>query len=362
MPGFSGPTSFAENNLVFSYDIGDINNCFRGKPTTNFINNPTSEGYSAYEFMQYADLAPIFNTYGLVPYSLSLDLRSTNTTSYSEILVYMQNGSSTKYAFVSQWVPVTTEFKRYKFEGLTPSISTPSDTAAMLAFYGVYGTGNNPVVKNVQVELGNIASPFVVGTRSTTQSMLNLTGANTINMSIMSFNSQGNPYFDGTDDYMYLSSGFANFTNGITLNVIAKFNSANGGWVRLFDFGNGAGSNNMLFCRYSDTNTLFFGLYPGGNSSYTIGGTIDFDQYAMYTATADGITYKIYKNGTLVHTTNNSQLLLDVTRNNNYIGRSNWADPYFNGEIPIAQIYNTAISANDIQGLYQNYKSRFNLN
>lgn len=113
------------------------------------------------EFIQYADLAPIFDRYGTdQTYSLSLDLKSADTSKGTNINVYMQNGSSSKYNFVSKGVRVTEEFQRFKFEGLTPRISNSGETRAMLAFYGTYRTGNYPIIKNVKVELGDKATPW----------------------------------------------------------------------------------------------------------------------------------------------------------------------------------------------------------
>jgi hypothetical protein len=82
--------------------------------------------------------------------------------------VYMQNGSYTKYSFVSQSVTLTTEYQRFTFSNLTPAgptaawlANTPTDERAMLAMYTGYGSGRNPTVKNIQIELGAYATPFV---------------------------------------------------------------------------------------------------------------------------------------------------------------------------------------------------------
>lgn len=167
--------------------------------------------------------------------------------------------------------------------------------------------------------------------------------------------------FDGTNQYIQFSSGYANFTNGITINFVAKFSSSSGGWVRLMDFGNGSPLNNILFCRYSTTSNLFFGIYPGTGSVNSIGGTITFDTTQMYTAVADGTTYKIYVNGVLAQTDNYSTLPDNTTRNNCYIGKSNWSDPYFNGSIYSATIHNRALTDDEILQTYNTYKRRFGI-
>ena len=131
----------------------------------NLLSNPTLEvNGTTSEFVQYADLAPIFDRYGTDKiYSLSLDLKATIP---GGVYVYMQNGSSSKYSFVGNSVSVTTTYQRFTFNGLTAAISTPSDTMAILAFYTGYGSGIIPSIKNVQVEIGPVATAFNSGTAS----------------------------------------------------------------------------------------------------------------------------------------------------------------------------------------------------
>ena len=112
--------------------------------------------------MQYADLAPIFDTYGMVQYTVSFDIKSANTSSKNTTIVYLQNGSSSKYSFVYTAVPVTTSYTRQSATG-TVSLSNAADTQAMLAFYGTYGSGNIPTIKNVKIELGGTASAWSPG-------------------------------------------------------------------------------------------------------------------------------------------------------------------------------------------------------
>ena len=131
----------------------------------NLLANPTAEvNGTTSEFVQYADLAPIFDRYGTNRvYSLSLDLKATIAGS---VHVYMQNGSYTKYSFIGQSVNVTTVYQRFTFNGLTAAISTPSETMAILALYTGYGSGIIPSIKNVQVEIGSVATAFNSNTAS----------------------------------------------------------------------------------------------------------------------------------------------------------------------------------------------------
>lgn len=103
------------------------------------------------EFVQYMDLAPIFDTYGIRPYTISFDIKSANTSTNSNVNIYVQNGSTARYTFGVS-VPVTTSYQRRSVT-VTPSGPNTSVTQALLAFYGTYGTGNMPTVRNVEIKL-----------------------------------------------------------------------------------------------------------------------------------------------------------------------------------------------------------------
>lgn len=100
------------------------------------------------EFMQYVDLAPIIDTYGIRQYQLDFDIKSANIGTNSNAMVYQQNGSGARYTGPSVNVPVTTDWVRRSLK-FTPVSSNTSLTNSWLAFYGTYGTGNILSVSNV---------------------------------------------------------------------------------------------------------------------------------------------------------------------------------------------------------------------
>lgn len=125
----------------------------------NLLAGDTSvERTSGYEFLAYADLAPIFNNYGLIQYTISFDIKSANIAVQNNMSVYQQNGNGFRYAFFAS-VPVTTSYAKQSIT-VTPTLLNPDIEQSMLAFYGTYGTGNNPTVKNVKVELGSVATDW----------------------------------------------------------------------------------------------------------------------------------------------------------------------------------------------------------
>ncbi len=111
------------------------------------------------EFVQFADIAPIFEKYGLIEYTISFDIKSADISQRSFVQVYCQNGSGSKYDIGAKTVPVTTEYTRQSVT-VTPKLQNESETQAILAFYGIYDTGNIPQIKNVKVEKGNKATDW----------------------------------------------------------------------------------------------------------------------------------------------------------------------------------------------------------
>lgn len=102
------------------------------------------------EFVQYVDLAPLIDQYGLRKYKITFDIKSASTVSASNVTVYMQNGSGSRYTF-SASVPVTTTYARRSVT-VTPNGPNTTFTQSILAFYGTYSTGNEPTIKNLRVE------------------------------------------------------------------------------------------------------------------------------------------------------------------------------------------------------------------
>ena len=102
------------------------------------------------EFVQYMDMAPLIDQYGLRKYKITFDIKSESIASASSVMVYMQNGSGARYSF-SASVPVTTSYVKQSVT-ITPTGPNTSFTQSILAFYGTYSTGNRPTIKNVTIE------------------------------------------------------------------------------------------------------------------------------------------------------------------------------------------------------------------
>jgi len=141
--------------------------------------------------------------------------------------------------------------------------------------------------------------------------------------------------FNGSTAYATLPSGFSDFTKGLTIVANVDFGSVTN-YERVFDFGNGAGVNNIVLSRYGTSNDLQ--LYIEGNSCIASNAiTAGMHEYRV---AIDGLTCWMYRDGTSLLQTAFSYLPSNTNRTLNYVGKSNWADPLFEGSFKSLSIYN----------------------
>lgn len=365
----NSPLKTIQDGLVFYFDANNPKS-YKGKPTTNLLSNPTNEVIgTTSEFVQYADLAPIFDTYGTsVAYSLSLDLKAKKAGS---VLAYMQNGSWSKYNFVYQSVNVDTVYNRFYFNNITPSIQTPSETQAILAFYSGYGSGIIPSIKNVQVEISSVATPFVVGVRSNTQGLLDLTKRTTIDLTNTKFDSNALldfPINASANSYATTNTN-CNLTGDQTLTA----------WIKP-TFGSST-PHRTVICTDKDyqygiklmnyKNYARWGLWLGwGSSNYEALTITDINdnKWKMITGTwkqSTGIV-TLYLNGEYVtqFSTGNTSAL-SLSTGNIWVGMGYELDfgngQSYEGKIDSAAIYNKTLNLDEIRQLYLRTKSRYGL-
>jgi len=134
---------------VFSGTASEQNYELTLRSDTSVIYRSNAERTGTNEFLQYMNMAPIIDQYGLKQYQISFDIKSANPSPSNAMNVYMQNGSGAKYTF-SINVPVTSSYERRTIT-VTPSVWNDTMADSVLAFYGAYNTGNIPSVKNLEI-------------------------------------------------------------------------------------------------------------------------------------------------------------------------------------------------------------------
>jgi hypothetical protein len=212
--------------------------------------------------------------------------------------------------------------------------------------------------------------PFTPTDRSSTQSLIDLTRTTTIDVSNVSFDSTGQPTFDGTDDEITIPYSDAINTNSFTVECVAKLTTADN-------------THKTVICRNSDvygsyTNgwhigTLRDGLGDGnndwrvmfyGDSTYVdlsdVAGGVD-GNYHHIAAGCDGTNVFLYVDGSLINSTSKPSGNLYTPTIDIHIARNRTGNDHWAGDIPVAKYYNRAISADEVQQNYRAYKNRFDL-
>jgi len=118
-------------------------------------------------------------------------------------------------------------------------------------------------------------------------------------------------------------------------------------WSRIIDFGNGAGNNCVLFSTSYGTSGKP-GFYVGG-AQFEATSQIPLNQWTHLAATLSGSIATIYING-VASGTANFPTPANVTRNYNYIGRSNWGwgDPAPSASFDDLRIWSVAKTGAEI--------------
>lgn len=170
------------------------------------------------------------------------------------------------------------------------------------------------------------------------------------------------PSSDGTKlSFTRASSQYLNFgsqtfdmTKGFSVTCKFAFTGTVGTYERLFDFGNGPDADNIILYRQSGTNNIGI-MYINGSSQYSVISTNTVEQGQVNTLTAiythSPLSIKLILNGVTTTTTPSASATTPRTLTMCYVGRSNWSgDAYLNGDIYSLNVYNRALSTNELAG------------
>ena len=126
-------------------------------------------------------------------------------------------------------------------------------------------------------------------------------------------------------------------------------------WARVFDFGNGAGEDNILMAVNGNAITIW--VFKNGYNYNELYNVITDIQglgwfHVVWTLNPNG-EWIIYLNGILLKKYSNKFYPSPIERSKMYIGKSNWGhDPYFTGYIADFRIYDNVLNQNDVTNIY----------
>lgn len=376
--------STVSSNLRFAYDIADVKNCYIGEPTTNLTNfdiasvttntdtpaqitvtsNSSEATYQGRLSKKISILSGYWNAYF---YSYNTGVSSTKfAVSYK---VKVSDGSNPSaiigggYIYGSAGTFFPSPSFTYLGDGWYLATMLYSGTSMTLnSLTGMNGGGPGVIyITDYQAEAKDHATPFagVAGTRSSTQGLLDISGyGRTIDLSNMSFDSNAQMTFDGTDDYIP-SIGSAIVGAGsspYTVSVWVNRSRNNVGYEELLAQWTNANSGNSFFFGFDNSNVRFTDNW----NPVTVSGAGNTGVWMNLVGVNTGANAYIYLNGSLAATKGSA---LTYTGTGPFIiGRQGeLAGEYFQGKLNKVQVYNRALSSDEVLQNYNSFKKRFNL-
>lgn len=379
--------SSGSESLVFAYDLKDTVNSFRGEPATNLV--ATIASYyggnvsTSYANGQYQTNAIVINgTDNTVPsrnYSqFSGTTTDTNSQTYWTIQgnsvvnesnqtvsfsVYLKGSGTCHLATYNDQccyqlgpeITLTNTWTRYS---ITKTISTFSDYH-WVAVRGIT-TSTNVFISSAQWERNSHSTPFTTSSRSNTQGLLDLTGNSSVDLSNVSFDSNAQLTFDGTNDKITINcTGLGVNTYNSTTEFIIQLPYYSGGQRCIMSYrGNSGGDlyigkgGNGIFSYYNSLST----------AAYTVGYIADgaIAHVAVVCDAANNLI-KHYINGSLAGSASRTGWI-----SSNHTSFTLGYDPggtneYMDGKMYKFAHYNRVLTTTEISNNYLKYKRQYGL-
>lgn len=393
--GAHGGPNITEDGVVFYYDTGNSKS-YAGEPTTNILDNDirafnadATLGTDSFgDFIQLADATTGYSRFQLpsIPvssndiYTWSFELYSTET---------ITTGYSWDTNEYSDQFPNSNDLSRVTFTASTPStipagVWTPFSLTVTMKdgltgaytydfFNFFYPAMQNKkfYYRNMQFEFKDHKTQYAGqgGTRSVTEGLKDFTKNSTIDLTNVSFNSDAQMAFDGTDDRINIGLYHLSASSHTEEVVVYRASTGN--------------AHGIL----SDLQYGFFGLFINSNDNVVYrtmqsnpGQTPEYPANVRYGTSTLGIGYhhivgvfsmtegfRLYVNGEL-ESSSNEILPFNLSGNRGItdIGVYKYSTPTsynfpFDGHIDVIKAYNRALTAEEVAENFNGIRSRFGI-
>jgi len=383
MAGAAGPNT-AEAGLVFAYDTGNINTSYIGEPTTNLIDavNFTTDYSTSWNAQEnIIQTKNQINPNGVVDITaIKIESNSASDNYFgvrgtkfassgtNHTLSFWAKGNKAYTNFpinfgayqTQVYVNITTEWKYFTVQ--TGAGTTFTDHTVHFGGWGTWTDNTFDLyLWRPQLEQKSHATPFVNGTRSATQSLLNLTSNGAINVTNASFDSNAQLVFDGTNDTIFTAD--STFVNPGSSDFSIEV---------LFNCSNASVGEGIIY----NKEDLYEATIHGGYFQYAWqphwawDGDLTFlvssNTWYHAVVTYDKSYQRMYKNGVEVYNRaqsgnmgTNSVVLSMGARGVDGSGGSGYN--FFPGQIPVVKVYKKALTANEVATNFQALRYRFGI-
>lgn len=363
------------DGLVFAYDMGNSKKSWKGKPTVNILSASGLAADTEQSGTSYPFVSTNITTYVLANWSAS---NNKFSMSFEGKRDYVSGGTGgggdgypVMYIYFSDWSWASSfGISTYTWSySKSENITMPDPTGKTIYFSVYHMNAGNPgksYSRNHQIEFNTFATPFVNGTRSNTQALIDLTGTNTITASSLTYASDGTFSFNGTSDYISTSNSYGfSKTDAFSAEVWIKVNNhSDRPTAAAGIFGKGHWyANNWDIWLYNN-NSIQFEVSGDAQSGVIYIGTsaLSLQTWYHFIATYNNGSMNIYLNGTLVN-------------NGTYTGTGNFTNGYpvligtrtgdasrsLRGSVSTAKVYNRALSAAEVKQNFNALRGRYGI-
>lgn len=391
----SGP-SVVSNGLVFAYDMYNTTKSWRGAPTTNLNTEQGLNGMSNISLSLVAvengwKKYSISGTWSSGTYPFSMNISNTTLSggvAYSAQAKIKTNVRSKFLTFeglsyvndvnmVNNGVYTVTslgpdtdglEVIFSKREGFIYSVTFANPTTSQTGYINSRPTADGVSfnastdfvwIKDIQVEQGTICTPYVNGTRSNTQALLDQTGRSSVIASNVTYSSNNTFSFNGGTQSMTIGSGntIGPISNNFTIAA----------WINSTDIAatqNILSMNGPYFMRISNSRVRF-NVLAGGTWLFQDGTTVlSSNTWYYFTMVWNGVagTWSGYINGVLEFSTAKAGTVSN-TSFYGYVGYTPEAGEQSNffGQIAAVQYYNRALSPTEVRQNFAAQRGRYGI-
>lgn len=358
--GVYGGYAIQPDDVVYRYDLGAHGCHYHGNGATL-----TSGQYATFTFDYY--VSQDAQNYPSVNYLANMETAGSGAGGSTGVPNNLKGVWQT-VTFTSNAATATGGINMYLYPGACNNSNSYLATSGYILY------------KNPQVIFSSTVpdtAPYVAGTRSTSQAVLDLKKNNQLTISSLTYNSSGNFTFNGTSDYIYTSSPVKLPTGSQNGTVIVWCKPDSTGpsnqYTGLVSYGSRTSvnpSSSRVLSLYTSGTTMYVSSAFWGNDYTPNTLAVNANQWNMVgmISRGPGTTNNVTlicgnSNGLTLQTgsSNNYTYGLNTSNTNLAIGCTDYPGRYFKGEIAIVQIYDRELSPNEITKNYNGFRGRFGL-
>lgn len=355
MAAHSG-TSIVNDGLVFSYDMSNTKKSWKGKPTTNIIASAGRDCSAEYSGNSYPFVSANITSQVKAAWSSSNNTFAMQFEGYRDYVAGGTGGGNdgypVMYIYFTDWSWASTlgigDYD-WTYREKTFTMPDPTNKSIYFAIYHMNSTNRGrSYARNFQIEQSSFPTPFVNGTRSSTESIIDIVGDSSITTTFDYYNSDNTfEYINSNNDYA-IATGSA-FKNGMGQYTIAH-------WSRR-DVESKmpvATASDTQFYWYGDNSWRYTHGGTGGEYYYPKSVSIPAGTWGYYVATYDGSNVKIYRNGVY----EGSKATTGVANWAQGMKIGGWASSSsyaYDGKIDAVQFYDRALTAQEVK---QNFEAK----